>query len=143
MKSLAKLLLVLSVFAIGFSSCSKEKRIERHLVRKEGKWNVDTYDYKYYYNSTYYPNDSYTYSSAGNFVFEKNGTYIWTTIMDGDTDASTGTWTNTADEITLVQNSFSLKFKILEESKKEMKLEYTETDGIEKEVYTLTLKKEK
>jgi hypothetical protein len=34
------------------------------------------------------------------------------------------------------------KFKILEESKKEMKLEYTESDGIEKEVYTLTLKKD-
>jgi hypothetical protein len=111
-------------------------------VRKEGKWNVDTYDYKYYYNNTFFPNESYTYSAAGNFVFEKNGTYVWTTTMDGDTDVSTGTWENTEDELTLVQNSFSLKFKILEESKKEMKLEYTESDGIEKEVYTLTLKKD-
>ncbi|MDF3029194.1 MAG: hypothetical protein K0S23_3501 [Fluviicola sp.] len=142
MKNTAKLLLVLSLFALGFTGCSKEKRIERHLVRKEGKWNVDTYDYKYYYNNTFYPNESFTYSAAGNFVFEKNGTYVWTTIMDGDTDVSAGTWENTADELTLVQNSFALKFKILEESKKEMKLEYTDSDGIEKEVYTLTLKKD-
>jgi hypothetical protein len=92
MKNTAKLLLVLSLFALGFTGCSKEKRIERHLVRKEGKWNVDTYDYKYYYNNTFFPNESYTYSAAGNFVFEKNGTYVWTTTMDGDTDVSTGTW---------------------------------------------------
>lgn len=142
MKKATKLLLILSLFALVFTACSKEKRIERHLVRKEGKWNVETYDYKYYYNNTFFPNESYTYSGAGNFVFEKNGTYVWTTIMDGDTDISTGTWENTADELTLVQNSFTLKFKILEESKKEMKLEYTESDGIEKEVYTLTLKKD-
>lgn len=142
MKNTAKLLLVLSLFALGFTACSKEKRIERHLVRKEGKWDVKTYDYKYYYNNTYYPNESYTYTGAGNFVFEKNGTYIWTTILDGETDISAGTWENTADELTLVQNSFALKFKILEESKKEMKLEYTESDGIEKEVYTLILEKD-
>lgn len=142
MKNATKLLLVLPFFVLVFTACSKEKRIERHLVRKEGKWNVSTYDYKYYYNNTFYPNESYTYTGAGNFVFEKNGTYIWTTIMDGDTDISTGTWENTADELTLVQNSFALKFKILEESKKEMKLEYTESDGIEKEVYTLTLEKD-
>lgn len=139
---ITKLLLLLSIVALGFTGCSKEKRIEKNLVRKEGKWNVQTYDYKYYYSNTYYPNESFSYSNAGNIVFEKNGTYIWTFTADGSSDISTGTWSNTADELTLIEDSDALKFKILDESRKEMKLEYTESDGIEKEVYTLTLKKD-
>lgn len=143
MKNVTKILILLVVFAMGLASCSKEKRIEKNLARKDGKWDVESYEYKYYYNGTFFPYDSFTYTNAGNFVFEKNGTYIWTFIADGDTDVSTGTWSNSGDELTLVQNSDALKFKILEESKKKIKIEYTETDGTEKETYTLTLKKDK
>ncbi len=142
MKNVTRVLFLIIVFALGLASCSKEKRIERNLARKDGKWEVESYEYKYYYNGTFYPYESYTYANAGNFVFEKGGTYTWTFIADGESDVSTGTWSNSGDELTLARNSDVLKFKILEESKKKIKIEYTETDGIEKETYTLTLKRD-
>ncbi|WP_343637725.1 hypothetical protein [Fluviicola sp.] len=139
MRNVTGILFLAFVFAMGLASCSKEKRIEKNLARKDGKWDVESYEYKYYYNGTYYPYDSFTYTNAGSFVFEKNGTYTWTFIADGESDISTGTWSNSGDELTLVQNSSTVKFKILEESKKKIKIEYTETDGVEKETYTMTL----
>lgn len=140
MKNVTKLLLVLSVFALGFSSCSKEKRIERHLYSRSGKWNNTVYDYKYYNNGVL--ETSINYVDAGNIEFDKDGTYVWTFTADGNTEIDAGTWENSEDDITLFQNSVGLKFKILEESRKEMKLEYTETYGVEREVYVLTFEKD-
>jgi hypothetical protein len=141
MKKVAKLLLVLSVIAVGLAGCSKEKRIERHLYRKDGKWNNTLYEYKYIEGGsvTY----SEVYANAGYIEFDKNGSYVWTFISDGDSDVEAGTWTNTEDQLTMISNSVALQFKILEESKKEMKLEYTEYNGSDTEVYTLTLEKAK
>ena len=139
MKNVTKLLLVLSVFALGFSSCSKEKRIERHLHSRSGKWNNTVYDYKYYNNGVL--ETSINYVDAGYIEFDKDGTYVWTFIADGETEIDAGTWENSEDDITLFQNSFGLKFKILEESRKDMKLEYTETVGTDREVYVLTFEK--
>ncbi len=141
MKSVAKVFVLLSIFAIGFVGCSKEKRIERHLYSKSGKWNNTLYDYKYYYNGS--QEGSIVYQNAGYIEFEKNGTYTWVFTADGSTDASTGTWSNTEKELIMTESGITTVFKILEESRKEMKLEYTETDGVEKEVYTLTFEKEK
>lgn len=141
MKNVTKLLLLLSVFAIGFSSCSKEKRIEKHLYSKSGKWNNTLYDYKYYESGVLQSTDAYV--NAGYIEFEKDGKYSWTFIQDGDASVENGTWSNTEDKITLISNSIALEFKILEESKKDMKIEYTEIDGSSKEVYTLTLEKDK
>lgn len=141
MKNVTKVLLLLSVFAIGLSGCSKEKRIEKQLYSKSGKWNNTLYDYKYYSNGN--QESSIVYQNAGYIEFEKNGTYTWVFTADGDTDASSGTWSNTETDLTMIESGYATVFKIVEESKKEMKLEYTETDGTEREVYTLTFKKEK
>jgi len=141
MKNVTRVLLLLSVIAIGFSSCSKEKRIERHLYSKSGKWNNTLYDYKYYNNGT--QESSIVYQNAGYIDFEKDGKYTWVLTADGNTEASTGTWTNTETDLIMTENGSTTAFKILEESKSEMKLEYTETNGAEKETYTLTFEKEK
>ncbi|WP_341905571.1 hypothetical protein [Fluviicola taffensis] len=144
MKNVTKLLLLLSIIAIGFSSCSKEKRIEKHLYSKSGKWNNTLYDYKYYYNGV--QESSIVYQNAGYIEFEKDGKFTWVFTADGSTDASSGTWSNTEDKLTLVEPGNTVIYTILEESKKTLKLEYSESStefGDEKETYTLTFEKEK
>ena len=144
MKNIAKLVFVLSVFAIGFSSCSKEKQIERQLYSKSGKWNNTLYEYKYYYNGAL--DETTNYVNTGFIEFKKDGTYTWTFTVDGDTDVSSGTWSNTDEQLALIEPGNALTWKILEESKKTLKIEYTETNtefGDEKEVYTLTFEKVK
>lgn len=144
MKNVTKLLLVLTVFAVGFSSCSKEKRIEKHLYSKSGKWNNTLYEYKYYLDGTL--EDATTYTNAGFIEFKENGTYVWTFAVNGNTDVSPGTWTNTDTQLSLTEGGSTTVWQILEESKKTLKIEYTEINtefGDEKEVYTLTFEKSK
>lgn len=144
MKNVTKLLLLLSVFAIGFSSCSKEKRIEKHLYSKSGKWNNTLYEYKYYQDGTL--EGTTNYSNAGFIEFKENGTYVWTFAVNGNTDVSPGTWTNTDTQLSLTEGGSTTVWQILEESKKTLKIEYTEINtefGDEKEVYTLTFEKSK
>lgn len=144
MKNVTKLLLLLSVFAIGFSSCSKEKRIEKHLYSKSGKWNNTLYEYKYYQDGTLESTTNYT--NAGFIEFKENGTYVWTFSADGNTDVSPGTWANTDTQLSLTEGGSTTVWQILEESKKTLKIEYTEIStefGNEKEVYTLTFEKSK
>ncbi len=144
MKNVTKLLLVLSVFAIGFSSCSKEKRIEKQLYSKSGKWNNTLYDYKYYLNGNL--DGTAVYTNTGYIEFKKDGTYTWIFTADGDTDVSTGTWSNTEDQLSMIEPGNPLVWKIVEESKKTLKLEYSENSNIigeEREVYTLTFEKVK
>ncbi|TSJ39066.1 hypothetical protein [Fluviicola chungangensis] len=144
MKNVTKLLLVLSVFAVGFSSCSKEKSIEKHLYSKSGKWNNTLYEYKYYQNGVLDGTTNYT--NAGFVEFKKGGSYTWTFNADGDASVSVGTWTNTDKQLSLTENGSTTIWEILEESKKTLKIEYTEIStefGDEKEVYTLTFEKSK
>lgn len=142
MKNVTKLLLLLTVFAVGLSSCSKEKRIEKHLYSKSGKWNNTLFEYKYYQDGAL--EDAMTYTNAGFIEFDKGGSYTWTITMDGDATVSNGTWTNTDTQLSLTETGITTVWQILEESKKTLKIEYTEINtefGEEKEVYTLTFEK--
>lgn len=144
MKNVTKLLLLLTVFAVGLSSCSKEKRIEKHLYSKSGKWNNTLFEYKYYQDGAL--EDAMTYTNAGFIEFDKGGSYTWTITMDGDATVSNGTWTNTDTQLSLTETGITTVWQILEESKKTLKIEYTEINtefGEEKEVYTLTFEKSK
>lgn len=144
MKNITSILLLLSVFAIGLSGCSKEKKIEKHLSSKSGKWNNTLYEYKYYQDGTL--EDVTTYPNAGFIEFQKGGGYDWTFTMDGTTTVSYGSWTNTDTQLSLTEGGNTTVWTILEESKKTLKIEYTETStefGDEKEVYTLTFEKSK
>lgn len=140
MKNVIKLLFVLFVFVFGFLSCFKEKRIERYLYLRSGKWNNIVYDYKYYNNGVL--EIFINYVDVGNIEFDKDGIYVWIFIVDGDMEIDVGIWENLEDDIILFQNFVGLKFKILEELRKEMKLEYIEIYGVEREVYVLIFEKD-
>ncbi|WP_430404067.1 hypothetical protein [Fluviicola sp.] len=142
MKSIAKLLLLLSVFAIGLSACSKEKRIERQLIKKEGKWKITSIDYKYYVNNNL--QQSSNYPNAGTIEFNKNGTFVMTITVDGSPEVFGGNWTNSKDEVTLISDGEASILKITDGPKKDkMVLEGTEyNNGTgEKDVYTYYLER--
>lgn len=118
-----KRIIILSITSVVFllaQSCSKDKRIERSLEKKDGKWNISKYTYEEYANGSL--SDSETYLNAGNIVFDDNGVLIWTFIIDGDVEMFGGQWSNDDESITLIIDGDAIKFDILERSRKEMKL---------------------
>jgi hypothetical protein len=142
MKNVTKLLLVLSIIAVGFSSCSKEKRIERQLIKKEGKWKITSVDYKYYVNNDL--QESANYPNAGTFEFNKNGTYVLTITVDGSPEILGGTWTNSKDDITIISDGEGSILKISDGPKKnKMTLELTDyyNNSTDKDVYTYYLER--
>jgi hypothetical protein len=118
-----KRIIILSITTVVFllaQSCSKDKRIERSLEKKDGKWNINKYAYEEYTNGTL--SESETYLNAGNIVFSDNGILVWTFNIDGDIETYGGQWANDDESITLIIDGDAIKFDILERSKKEMKL---------------------
>lgn len=124
------------------ASCAKDKRIERRLTKKDGKWNIKTMTYQYYADGV--QEDSFNFNNAGSFVFDDKGSVIYNYSYDGDSGSQGGTWTNTEDEITMIFDGEVLKMKIEDDSKKEMKLVWTETypETAESETYTFELERE-
>lgn len=84
MKSVTKIMLFLSVFAIGLASCSKEQKIENQLVKGSGKWNIRNFNGKL---------------DAGSFEFHKDRTIIKTLNLWPETTVVNGTWINDKDRI--------------------------------------------
>lgn len=67
--------IVFILFAvIALTACKKEVKIEKNLWKKDGVWNIDTYDSKT--TSTYFEadNNEYYYQNAGTIQFKKDGT---------------------------------------------------------------------
>lgn len=142
MKNVTKLLFVLSLIAFGFSSCSKEKRIERQLIKKEGKWKITSISYKYYLNNDLQQSESY--ANAGTMEFDKNGTVVLTFTLDGSPETFGGTWTNSKDEVTIISDGEASIMKIIDGPKKDkLTLEETEyyNGSAEKDVYTYNLER--
>jgi hypothetical protein len=113
-----------------FGSCSKEKQIERRLVKNEGIWNISEKSYRSFENNieTGYS----TNSNVGNMEFKKDGTGSITYINPGQPNQvySFG-WISTTDQLILNYddpiNSGQIEIlKILFQSRKEMRLEETE-----------------
>lgn len=143
MKNLTKFLFVFVVLFIGLASCSKEKRIERQLVKKDGKWKITSVDYKYYVQNTLQASTNF--SNAGTIEFNKKGSFVMTITLSGSPVTSGGTWTNSKDEITMTSDGTTTVLKILEGPKKDkMDLEQTDyyNDTAEKEVYVYHLKRD-
>jgi hypothetical protein len=143
MKNLTKFLFIFSVLFIGLASCSKEKRIERQLVKKDGTWKITSVDYKYYVNNSL--QGSGNYPNAGTIEFNKKGSFVMTITLSGSPVTSGGTWTNSKDAITLTADGTTSVLKILEGPKKDkMDLEQTDyyNDTAEKEVYIYRLKRD-
>lgn len=142
MKMYAKILSLVIVLLIGFSSCSKEKRIEKQLIKKDGKWKITSIDYKYYQNNEL--GASQNYPNAGTIEFDKKGTCVLTITLSGSPQTSAGTWTNSEDNITITADSETTVMKIASGPKKgKMTLEETDyyNDTAEKETYTYYLER--
>ena len=142
MKMLTKVLFLFAVLFIGLSSCSKEKRIERQLIKKDGKWKITSIDYKYYLDNEL--NYSENYPNAGTIEFDKKGTCVLTITLSGSPEVSSGTWTNSEDNITITADGETTVMRIAEGPKKgKMDLEQTEyyNDTAEKEVYIYHLER--
>ena len=142
MKTHIKILSLLVILLIGFSSCSKEKRIEKQLIKKDGKWKITSVDYKYYLNNEL--NYSENYPNAGTIEFDKKGTCILTITLSGSPEVSAGTWTNSEDNITITADGETTVMKITDGPKKgKMTLEETDyyNDTAEKEMYTYYLER--
>lgn len=142
MKNVTKLLFALSIIVVGFSSCSKEKRIERQLIKKDGEWKITSINYKYYVNNDL--QESSNYPNAGTIEFNKNGTLVMTITVDGSPEVFGGTWSNSKDEITIISDGDASIMKIIDGPKKG-KIELEETEYYngtgEKDVYTYNLER--
>ena len=114
--------MLMAVFMLA-AACSKDKRIERRLQSREGKWNIDTYSFNEYENQVVV--DSGSDSDAGYMIFEKNGSMAL--VLTNFNQAIGGTWVNTSDEVILsATGGLALVMKITDDSRKEMTLEYTQ-----------------
>lgn len=126
-------------------SCSKEKRIERKLTRKSGKWNIEKYENEFYENGIM--QEQYVMTNAGNFVFDDDGTVTETYIESGSTYTYAGTWSNTEDKLTIIEDGDAIVWTIKEFDKHEMELEYVDqytSGGVTyRDVYTIELEKDK
>lgn len=137
MKKVTKILFLLSALTVGLLACSKEKQIKHWLTRKDGKWFVTSMDYKYYNNNTLQQSSHIT--SPGDFVFSKNGSVVTTLNMNGTPQKTSGTWTNTKHDFTIMSNGEASVFTFQGKPKKD-KMTVQTTDYYpsgEKEEYTL------
>ncbi|WP_300665118.1 hypothetical protein [Fluviicola sp.] len=145
MRITIKSVLLLAIIFSGLSACTKEKKLERSLLKKEGVWDVVNVHNMYYsYDSLINESNSTDHTA---FVFQKGGKFSWENGND------TGTWFNTDNEIviTLVNqwsynNNNVLIFRVIEESKNEMTLEYAKLTvdmGVWKSVTTYRIKRRK
>lgn len=142
MKILTKFLFVFAVLFIGLASCSKEKRIENQLVKKDGKWKITSVDYKYYQNNNL--ESSSNFPNAGTIEFNKGGSFVMTITLSGSPETIGGTWTNSKDAITIISDGNTSVLKITDGPKKgKMTLEETDyyNSTAEKEMYTYYLER--
>lgn len=143
MKVFTKISVVVSILLIGLASCSKEKRVENQLTKKDGKWDVKSVEYRYYLAGSV--QESATYPATGSMQFKKNGSFFMNIVIGaGFSLTSSGTWTNTEDQINLLANGQASIIEIKEGPKKDKLVLvenylYPETD--EKESFTYIMER--
>lgn len=145
MKNILKLTGMVLLTAFVLASCSKEKRIERRLASRSGKWNIVKEDSQSYVNGVleYSSSDANT----GYITFDKDGSLVYTITDNGATESYAGTWSNTEDNLSLVVDGESAVFEIEEDDRKSMSLKMETTSTFNgdtyKDVYTMELEKDK
>lgn len=137
MKKIAKILFLFAILSVALAACSKEKKIERALIKKDGKWTITSVDYKYYVNNELQASSNST--NAGTIEFNKKGSFVMTVTLSGSPQNAGGTWTNSEDNITLIANGETTVLKITDGPKKDkMTLVETNYDNSTGEKETLT-----
>lgn len=143
MKNVTKFLFLFAILSLVLASCSKEKKMEKQLTKKDGKWNAQSVNYKYYVGSSL--EESGNYPATGVVEFKKGGSFLMNISFGaGVYLTSSGTWTNTKDQITIIADGQASVLKIIEGPKKD-KLVLEETFSYpasdEKETYTYNLER--
>lgn len=144
MKNISKLLGILFVFAIAFSSCSKEKKLTRNLTKNGGEWRIVSHVKKEYNLNSNEPHKTDVLAeNQGSFVFDDSGEFSYTfySVITEGMFTVRGTWSNTEDEISTSMEGMHFKYKILDQSKKGLRLEAEEVYDYEKTVYSLELER--
>lgn len=125
MKNILKLMLLLTVFAVGLSACSKEKKIENQLKRGSGKWNIKRLDYSE--SGTGGLDNNETTWDVGSFEFNKDKTIVKTIYIAPNTTVTTGTWINDEDKITVSWSDGKTDILWIEEDPKKCKMRLYES----------------
>lgn len=113
MKKLNLLSLTVIVLACSvlLSNCSKDKKLERALYKKEGVWNISSVTWQKVIVSTSGQTIALgTTANAGTFTFEKDGSGSYNFTVDGSTYSRTFTWTVNDENISVVRVSTSIDF---------------------------------
>lgn len=124
MKKITSIIAIALVAMLSFTSCSKEKQLEKRLVKKEGKWNLANYSEKYYEDGDLV--GDYSFANAGTFTFEKDGKGSYVFNVAGSTDSGNFTWSNTENTITID----AMVYNIVENEKKSISFTVTESETI-------------
>jgi hypothetical protein len=106
--SLTVLILTCSML---LSSCSKDKKLERALHKKEGVWNISSVTWQKVIVTSSGQNVALgTTANAGTFTFDKDGSGSYNFTVDGSTYSRNFTWTVSNENIKIVRVSTSIDF---------------------------------
>lgn len=128
MRRLLPVVTILSTIIL-FTSCSKEKKTERMITRKDGQWeikklNIRTYE-EWSPGADYYIMvDNYGYANCGTMKFDKNSNAMINLNLNGDTENLDGKWINGEASITIISDSITRIYEIKKQERKEMNLVY-------------------
>jgi hypothetical protein len=139
LKSLS-LFSVALLFSFLAESCSKEKKIERTLHKKDGEWTISSVTWqKVLQSGSGQTVTMGTSTNAGTFTFEKDGSGKYNFTIDGDNYSKSFNWTvsNETFSITAVSQNYdfstgdviqtAVAFSGTKNSKKKLIIEGSET----------------
>lgn len=113
------------IFLISFlisalGACSKDKKIERSLVKLDGLWNIDM-QYQEIYNS-FEVIFADTSTNIGFIQFLRKEKLVWTFTGADEHFSFDGVWSNTEDELFMNVDGDKQTYQILEFSKNRIHL---------------------
>lgn len=103
------IIFLMSILVI--SSCSKDKKIERALHKKEGEWNITTVNWQKVSQSSSGQSVTLgTTSNAGTFTFEKDGSGKYSFVVDGSSYSQSFDWSVNEEVISITKVSQTVDF---------------------------------
>jgi hypothetical protein len=103
--------LLLLACSMLLSNCSKDKKLERTLHKKEGVWNISSVTWqKVIVTSSGQTVSLGTTANAGTFTFDKDGTGSYSFTVDGSGYSRNFTWSVTDENIKIVRVSTDIDF---------------------------------
>ena len=99
------LLFIMAVLLL-INACSKEKKLERTLLKKEGEWKITSATWQQVVQDTSGQSvTTGTTTDAGKFVFDKDGSGRYNFTLDGNPYAQTFYWSVNGEEISITKVS--------------------------------------